>query len=99
MGTRKAGQGRGKKRCQACSSWKPRAAFYRRAASPDGLDEWCRDCRSAYRRAWVTRHRREYAAWLRNYREKNRERLRAYQREYQRRRRARLRAQKRTRKK
>src|SRR5436309_3488514 len=36
MGTRKAGRGRGggRKRCASCLSWKPRAAFDRRAAAP-----------------------------------------------------------------
>jgi hypothetical protein len=78
--------------CGACSSWKPWAAFQRRAASPDGLDSRCRECRIVYWRAWKKSRHRQHLAWSRNYREKNREHIRAYQRAYQRRRRALLKA-------
>jgi len=90
--------GQPKKHCSRCSTWKPRAAFDRRAAARDGLDSWCKDCRRAYVRRWIAANRRRHEASLKQYRETHREKLRAYQREYQRRRRGRLRAQKRARK-
>jgi hypothetical protein len=83
---------RGRKRCLACEATKPRAAFQRRAASPDGIDSYCRHCRRAYRRTWNAAHRGHSLAYLRKYRDKNRERLRTYFREYQRRRRALMKA-------
>jgi hypothetical protein len=73
-------EARRRKRCVACRLSKPRAAFYRRTASPDGLDARCRECRSAYFREWTQRHRRYYNALAGIYRDENRTRLRAYQR-------------------
>ena len=79
---------RRRKRCGACGRSRPATGFYRCAAAADGLDDWCKECRRAYLRRWIARHRAAHRAWTRAYRERNRDELRAYQREYQRRRRA-----------
>jgi len=80
------------KRCTACMRLKATASYYRCAASRDGRDPWCKDCRRAYLRKWIARHRSAHARWLEDYKERHREQLRLYQREYQRRRRALMRA-------
>jgi hypothetical protein len=41
------------KRCGRCREWLPYAAFARKAASKDGLQNWCRECTTA----WAKAHR------------------------------------------
>jgi len=75
------------------------SAFPPRRASRDGRDSYCRDCRRAYCRRWLAKHREDFNAALCDYyaahadalRASNRARSesrRGYQQEYQRRRRA-----------
>lgn len=35
-----------RKLCGSCSSWRPLAEFHRDRARPDGLHNFCKDCRA-----------------------------------------------------
>lgn len=40
------------KACSKCKETKPRSGFYRRAASVDGLNSWCKCCAKKYQATW-----------------------------------------------
>ena len=82
----------GTKVCGACKRRAPLTAFGRRAASADGRDPLCRDCRRGYFRQWRATNRAYLRRRARAYYRENREDFREYNREYQRRRRALMRA-------
>jgi superfamily II helicase len=79
---------RGTKVCRVCKRRKRLTAFWRRAASADGRDLLCGDCKAAYFRRWCAANRDHYNRRQQAYYRANLERLREYNREYQRRRRA-----------
>ena len=55
--------GSGSKRCPKCGEDKPHGDFYKRTASSDGLQGWCKGCLgngvNSYRRTWRRGHPEE----------------------------------------
>lgn len=41
----------GEKNCRRCGEWLPEDSFARSSRSPDGLQQWCRSCRSEHYRS------------------------------------------------
>ncbi|MCK6401286.1 MAG: hypothetical protein L6Q74_05150 [Sphaerotilus natans subsp. sulfidivorans] len=81
------------KTCTKCGETKERAAFHAHARSPDGLQTWCKACRSAHAKAtydpakasaYNTAHKDEIRArkhaYLQENREKERERIKRWAR-------------------
>lgn len=70
------------KRCPCCGEVKPRSAFYRNRAKPDGLSPQCKPCKNAMQKKWGQKNpskRREIdKRWCENNREKRAEIVRAW---------------------
>lgn len=97
------------KQCSTCKEWKPVSEFHKRRASPDGLSYICKKCSIRASREYYRTHKKEHAAYARQYRienadrkkqrdtayrEAHREELRAQQREYAKRNEERIKAYK-----
>lgn len=74
------------KTCSRCDLRKPLADFNRRAASPDGLHPYCRQCSSEVKRAWYEKNaehaRAEALRWARENPDQHRESCRRGSRAY-----------------
>lgn len=44
------------KRCGKCGALLPYEGYYRRTASKDGLQHWCKACQKGYMRLYVLEH-------------------------------------------
>lgn len=44
------------KRCSKCGELLSELSFYRRTASKDGLQAWCKQCQKGYMRVYVLEH-------------------------------------------
>ena len=51
------------KRCPRCSESLPKDMFGKRKQSKDGLDSWCKPCRTAHHRAWVALNKERYLTY------------------------------------
>lgn len=64
-------------RCQKCGVWKEADAFYKRSASPNGLQPNCKECEREYAKGYYARNRDRYrikqAIWAEANREYKRE--------------------------
>ena len=49
--------------CSHCKEEKPEERFGKRKKSRDGLDSWCKDCRTSHHKAWVRRNKDRYLSY------------------------------------
>jgi hypothetical protein len=68
------------KRCAKCREEKLLSEFGRDASRKDGLNPWCRACKSAAHTRYYQENREARAAWHRTHYQENRDAIRAQQR-------------------
>ena len=70
------------KLCKKCDTVKPVEGFGVCKSKKDGLNSQCKECRSAYSKAWQKANPEKCAASAKTYREANREKINASERAY-----------------
>src|SRR5664279_1999823 len=70
------------KTCTKCGEGKPPSEFQRSARASDGLQNHCKVCANAYRRAWAAANSDKEKEYNRRYKEKHPERVAANNRAY-----------------
>lgn len=63
------------KMCVKNGCVKPEDQFYKQARQKDGLDPYCKECRSEYSKQYALEHREELNAHKLAYYHKNKERI------------------------
>lgn len=71
-----------RKTCSRCGEEKAIGSFHRNAAKPDGLDHYCKSCRSRYEKAHRPQRRETGRRKAKAWRTKNPEKARAVTRTY-----------------
>ena len=66
------------KRCSECKQWKAKKEFNKNRCRKDGLQDYCKQCRTEYRKI----HKKEIADYAHKYHQENREQELERMREY-----------------